>query len=276
MLRTVSVAAMAKGQELVDALASTVQATTEICGDLTTEQWSRPTGCPGWSVQDTVAHLGGLEAAIVSGVEPDHELVGDFPHVDGPMAEYMERHVDARRGRPAADVLKEFTDVFADRIAYLRALPDAAYDEPAPGPMGSMNPLGRMLMIRVFDLWAHEQDIRRAVGKPGGTDSPAADVSLTTCKRSVGPVVAGVVPDGATVVLHLDGAFGGDFAWSFDNGQATALDAPPPQPTVSLTTDTETFAVLCCGRSDARPHDVKVVGDAALGATVLANLGFTP
>ncbi len=267
---------MPKGQELVDALASTVDATSEICRGLTAEQWGRSTGCPGWTVQDTVAHLAGLEAAVVSGVEPNHELVGDFPHVDGPMAEYMERHVDARRGRPAQDVLSEFTEVFADRITSLRGLSDAAFDEPAPGPMGSMNPLGRMLMIRVFDLWAHEQDIRRAVEKRGGLDSPAAEVSLTTCKRSMGPVVAGVVPDGATVTVHLDGAFGGDLAWSFAGGQATALDAPPATATVSLATDTETFAALCCGRSDASPQNVKVDGNAALGATILANLGFTP
>jgi hypothetical protein len=33
---------------------------------------------------------------------------------------------------------------------------------------------------------------------------------------------------------------------------------------------------LCCGRADARPEDVKIEGDAALGAAVLADLGFTP
>lgn len=267
---------MAKGQELVDALASTIDATAEVCRDLTAEQWARPTGCPGWTVADSLAHLVGLEAAIMSGVEPDHELVGEFPHAQGPMGEYMERHIDARRGLEAVDVLDEFTAVFAERIAFLRALSDSAFDEPARGPMGSMNPLGRMLLIRVFDLWAHEQDIRRAVDKRGGMDSPAAEVSLTTCKRSVGPVVAGVMPEGATLAFRLDGSFGADLAWSFADGRATALDAIPDQPTVSLTTDTETFAVLCCGRTDARPQDVKIEGDAALGAAVVANLGFTP
>lgn len=266
---------MAKGQELVDAMASTIEATAEICRGLTAEEWARPTGCPGWSVHDVLAHLVGLEAAIVSGVEPDQELVGDFPHANGPVGEYMERHVDGRRGQAPAEVLAEFNTVFADRIAFLRALPDTAFDEPARGPMGSMNPLGRMLPIRVFDLWAHEQDIRRAVHKRGGMNSLAAEVSLTTCKRSAGPVVAGIMPDGATLAWHLEGFNGSDLAWRYADSEATPLESGG-QPTVELSADTETFAVLCCGRADARPDDVKIAGDTALGAAVLANLGFTP
>ena len=265
-----------KGQQLVDAMESTVTATAEICGDLRAEQWQLPTGCPGWTVHDALAHLAGLEQAIVSGEEPDHELVGDFAHVTGPAGEYMERHVDARRGTPSDVVLREFTQVFTDRVAYLRSLPDSAFDEPARGPMGSMNPLGAMLRIRVFDLWAHEQDIRRAVGKRGGMESPAAELSLTNCKRFAAHAVAGVAPSGAIVVWHLEGPFGGDVAWSFDQGKPTVLDDAPDQPTVALRTDTETFAALCCGRADVSADGVKVEGDAGLGAAVLANLGFTP
>jgi hypothetical protein len=34
--------------------------------------------------------------------------------------------------------------------------------------------------------------------------------------------------------------------------------------------------VLCCGRSDARPQDVRVEGDAALAAAILDDAGITP
>ena len=34
------------------------------------------------------------------------------------------------------------------------------------------------MRIRVFDCWLHEQDIRDAVGRPGGEDGPAASVAL--------------------------------------------------------------------------------------------------
>jgi uncharacterized protein (TIGR03083 family) len=263
------------GQELVDALEATINATAEVCTGLGAADWDRPTGCPGWSVRDALAHLVGLETAIVTGEEPDHELPADLPHVNSPMAEYMERHVDARRSAPPSDVLAEFRQMFAKRIAALRALPDAAFDQPARGPMGSEWSLNSMLAIRVFDLWAHEQDIRRAVNRRGGLDSEAARISLDQCKRFAGPVVASVMPDASTLVWHLDGPFGGDVAWSFDDGKAATVE-PPSEPTLSLTADTETFATLCCGRADARPHDVRVEGDADLATRVLADLGFTP
>jgi len=264
------------GQELVDAMESTVKATAEVCQGLTAEDWARPTGCPGWSVHDVLAHLVGLEVAITTGVEPDHELPSGLGHVKSPMAEYMERHVDARRTQVPRDTLAEFIDAFDDRVRNLRALADGAFDEPTPGPMGSEPPLSRMLAIRVFDLWAHEQDIRRAVGKPGGMDSKAAYVSLDQCKRFAGPAVIELMPAQSTLSWHLDGVLGGDVAWSFDNGKANALDTAPDDPTVAFSADTETFVALCCGRADARPEDVVIQGDVELGARVLAETGFTP
>jgi uncharacterized protein (TIGR03083 family) len=265
-----------QGQELVEALASTVDGVTDVCSDLSPAEWALPTGCPGWSVQDNVAHLVGLEAALITGVEPDHELVGEFPHAKGPIGEYMERHVDARRGLPADAVLTEFVAVFAGRLVALRALPEAAFREPARGPMGSMTPLGPMLGIRVFDVWAHEQDIRRAVGRPGGYDTAAAAVSFDRCTAFAGAAQAGVMPDGTTLVWQLEGPYAGEHAWSFDAGKATRLDAAPTNPTVHLTADSETFMVLCCGRADAHPEAVRVAGDAALAAAILADPGFTP
>jgi uncharacterized protein (TIGR03083 family) len=262
------------GQQLVEALASTVDGVTDVCSDLTAEQWALPTGCPGWSVRDQVAHLVGLEAALISGAEPEHELVGEFPHVKSPVGEYMERHVDARRHLPADAVLTEFVAVFVERLAALRGVID--FDEPARGPMGSMSPLGRMLGIRVFDIWAHEQDIRRAVGRPGGYDTPAAAVSFERCTTFAGPAKGDLMPDGASLVWQLEGAYAGTLAWSFADGKATVLDAAPAQPTVRLTADCETFMVLCCGRADARPENVRVEGDAALAQAILADPGFTP
>jgi uncharacterized protein (TIGR03083 family) len=264
------------GQELVDALESTVDAITDVCTGLTAEEWARPTGCPGWSVQDNVAHLVGLEAVLITGVEPEHELIGEFPHAKGPVGEYMERHVDYRRSLPPDAILTEFVAVFLGRIVALRALPDSAFDEPARGPMGSMSPLNRMLGIRVFDVWAHEQDIRRAVDRPGGYDSLAAAVSFDRCTAFAGPAHADVMPDGSTLVWELEGPHAGIYAWSFADGRGERLDAPPAQPTVKLTSDSETFMVLCCGRADAKPENVRVEGDAALASAILADAGFTP
>jgi uncharacterized protein (TIGR03083 family) len=188
----------------------------------------------------------------------------------------MERHVDFRRSLPAEAIFTEFTAVFLGRIIALRALSDGAFEEPARGPMGSMSPLNRMLGIRVFDVWAHEQDIRRAVGRPGGYDSLAAAVSFDRCTAFAGAAMADRMPDGSTLVWQLEGPYAGVHAWSFADGKGRRLDAAPADPTVRLTADSETFMVLCCGRSDARPQDVRVEGDAALAAAILDDPGITP
>lgn len=256
-------------------MASTVEATAALVDGITDEEWTRPTGCPGWNVRDTVAHLVGLEDAVVSGVEPDCEVPA-YDHVRDDNGRYMERHVEARRGVTPDALIDEYRRVFTERLAALRSIAADAFGADAPGPFGSSGPLDRMLNIRVFDLWAHEQDIRRALGKPGGLDTPAARVSVEQCTRVAGPILGRHMPDGSTLALHLDGPFGGDFAWSFDGGRAARLDEPPTEATVSLSTDTEAFTALCCGRSDARPDAVTIDGDTALGATLVAHLGFTP
>lgn len=260
----------------VEALASTVAATSGLCAPLTDEEWALPTGCPGWSVKDNLAHLAGLEAVLSGQPEPEHELVGDFPHIRDETGRYMERHVDVRRPLTGAAVLAEFDEVWSARLAYLRSLDDAGFDAEAIGPMGARNPLRRSLPIRVFDCWAHEQDIRRAIGQRGGLDSPAAAVSLTTCKRFGPSVVASAVPNATTVVFALDGLNGDEIACLYRDGKAELLDAPPASPSVTLQMSDELFAYFCCGRADTAPGDVTITGDTALGEAIVAALRFTP
>ena len=42
---------------LVEHLATTWASVDELCAGLTDAEWATPTGCPGWTVQDQVAHL---------------------------------------------------------------------------------------------------------------------------------------------------------------------------------------------------------------------------
>ena len=39
---------------LLDAVWTSISA---VCEGLTDDQWALPTGCPGWTVQDQVAHM---------------------------------------------------------------------------------------------------------------------------------------------------------------------------------------------------------------------------
>ena len=102
------------------------------------------------------------------------------PHVRGPMGHYTEQGVLARRDRDLAELADEIEQAVATRHA------DAASPTRPPtrrrrarGPRAtSAGSVGLLLRNRPFDVWLHDQDVRRAVGRPGGYDSPAAAHTL--------------------------------------------------------------------------------------------------
>jgi uncharacterized protein (TIGR03083 family) len=110
--------------------------------------------------------------------------------------------VDARRAMSGAAVLDEFRQVTAERLAQLRRLtPDnlAAQTATPAGP----GTVADLLTLRVMDSWSHEQDIRRAVGRPGHTEGPAVEEAVAYFSRFL-PYLVGkraAAPDGAKVVF---------------------------------------------------------------------------
>src|SRR5947209_18927186 len=101
---------------LVEQLAETWASISELCGDLTDDEWKRATGCPGWSVQDNVAHLIDFESFALGRPRPEHTLVGELPYLKNDMGKVNTVGVDARRRLPGATVLEEFREVTAERL----------------------------------------------------------------------------------------------------------------------------------------------------------------
>ena len=69
---------------LVEQLTTAWASVDELCAELTEAQWKTPTGCPGWTVQDQVAHLVDYEAVALGRPRPDHQ-VGDLSHTKNEM-----------------------------------------------------------------------------------------------------------------------------------------------------------------------------------------------
>ena len=62
-----------------------------------------------------------------------------------------------------------------------------------------------LLTLRVMHSWSHEQDIRRAVGRPGHTEGPAVEAAVAYFSRFL-PYLVGkraAAPDGAKVVFRI-------------------------------------------------------------------------
>ena len=247
-----------------DAWLDTAERVIRLCRQLSPADWSRPTDCPGWTVHDVVAHLAAIESELAGGPAP--ERVTNDRVVS---AAYTRAGVDARVGRSPGQLVDELA-------AAVSARADSGW---GTAPLGLPWDEETLLRNRAIDMWVHEQDIRRAVDRPGGWDAPGARVTVTAFGMAMPYVLGKLVaaPPGTTVVWELDGPVTMTITASVgDDGRAVAVDPPPPDVDAWLRMDSETFALLCAGRRDAASLDISVQGDAALGQRVLAAMTLTP
>ena len=99
--------------DAIEAVRADRAALLEIGRGLTPAQWQAPSGCPGWSVQDVVAHLAAGFWAIVD--------VSQLPDITGqPFEHGQEVWVQSRRGLRPEAVLADYEQVSStglDRLA---------------------------------------------------------------------------------------------------------------------------------------------------------------
>jgi uncharacterized protein (TIGR03083 family) len=262
----------------VTALEQTWDGMSSAVTNLVPAQWDAPTDLPGWSVKDNVAHVAGLESLLLGAPYPSEHVVPDYPWIRHDAGRFMEGPVDVRRPLAGDEVLAEFRTVTAARVAALRALPSSAIDDEVTGFMGRPMKLARLLGIRAFDCWAHEQDVRRALGHLGGLTSVAAEVS----RRRLLLALTGLAEDvpaaaGRVVVVETTGAIPSVSTLRLGE-DASFSDGPVADPDVRVTLDFETFTKLGTGRvsfSDVA-SSVALSGDVGLGEELMRNLAVTP
>ena len=245
--------------------------------DLSPELGELPTDLAGWSVKDNVAHTAHLEA-VLAGAPEETLPVDEAPHLKGPMNYYTEQGVLARRDRDLDALTDEIENAVATRYAELRAEPPTDGSAPAPRTPGGVRWDTRTLLSnRPLDVWMHEQDIRRAIDRPGGFDSPAAAHVLRVLGQAL-PMVVGkrlAPPPGTSVRLEVpDAGLGWTVRVGDDGRAAPASDGEAPTTTVSLTP--EEFVVLGGGRRSPETVRPVIEGDEELGRRLLTCLAVTP
>ena len=269
---------MSTGPGIVAALVDEWSAIDRLLTSLAAPQWAVATSLPGWSVQDTVAHLIGTESAL-AGQAPPHSGAGieDLPHVRNDIGAANERWVQGLRGKSSEAMLDRFRAVTAERRAVLQAMPPEEFEAPSWTPAGP-GTYGRFMRIRVFDCWMHEHDIRDAVGMPGHGDGPCAAVALSEAASALGYIVGkrAAAPDGATVTIELTGPE--HLTWHvLVDGRARLVDTLPGPATAAVHLTSDLFRKLAGGRVPAAEHlaEVAVDGDQDLGRRVALALPFT-
>ncbi len=285
---TTSLAAASFGlAALIDAWESSLRAVSELGRRLSPQQWAASTECPGWSVADIVAHTCWIEARMVGRDEPAHlPEWEDLPHAQSELQRTIETGVDVRRGVPQADLCTELDGLIDVRLAMIMALDPLRLDTLVASPLGGERPLEYVLRRRCFDIWTHEQDIRRAVGLPANLGSPGAQVAALQFARAIPFILARNLgsPVGTTLRVTVTGRVGFEtWAGIDDDGQGIALDAltvSGQSPSLAMTTDWETYARLGAGRLDTTDPSVLALitleGDLELGARLPEALAITP
>ena len=128
--------------------------------------------------------------------------------------------------------MAEFREVTGRRLDELRAMGPDDFDRVGFTPEGE-GPYRRFMEIRVFDCWEHEQDIRRAVGRPGHLEGPIAEAAVRKVAAAAGYVVgkkAGA-PEGSSVVFDVHGPVALIQQVSARTGRGrdgTSTQLPPP------------------------------------------------
>ena len=247
--------------------------------DLTEEDWTRPTDLAGWDVRAVAAHLAHLESDLC-GVEQTEVDVPELEHLTAPSARYTETGRIAREPLSSQEIVEELVIAVRARSAELRSDPPTDGSALPPiTPGGVPWDWETMLRNRPLDIWMHEQDIRRAVGRPGGMNSAAAKHTVRVLTMGF-PFVVGkrvAPPAGTTVVLDVTGIHPVHLALEInEQGRAVPSMSAPEHPTVSLQMDVETFVLLAGGRRAPDELPVIVTGDRQLGKRILASMGVTP
>jgi uncharacterized protein (TIGR03083 family) len=261
-------------EPVIDLLDAEWTALVELGATLSADEWATPTELPGWTVQDCYSHIVGIEHELLGRPAPPALDMADFPHLTALSSAVTEPAVHLRRGHPPAEVLDELREATAERLEQLRALGEDQWNEPGPTPVGTV-PYREFMEVRTFDCWMHEQDVRRAVDRPGHQDGPVAEHAIGRCAKALGFVVgkkAGA-PDGSTVVFDLQGPITREITVTVSGGRAQVVDDAPGTPTVRLTMTPETLWCLGGGRWDPdtvlADGRVTIAGDRALGEAVV-------
>ncbi len=227
------------------------------------QDWARP-ALRGLDVQGLTGHLIGVEEDI------QRALAGD-PAVAG--ADHVESTQDSairQAGRSPARTMRDWR-LAADRTL---AQAGAASAGTGGGPDGRIAvhgmrlPLDDLLVVRAFELWVHENDIRRCAGlAPSVPDPPVL--------RLMSDLAARMLPDAAArtglrervdVHLVLTGPGGG--TWDLALGQEAGGQGPGQD--VMIVTDAVGFCRLAANRTTPAGLGPHVTGDAGCAAEVLA------
>jgi uncharacterized protein (TIGR03083 family) len=241
----------------VEAFSRAAAALLGLLTALPPEAWRTPV-LRDLDVQGLVGHLIGVE------IDMRRALAGDQGVAYADHVASTQPAAEQQAGRPPEDTRREW------RLAMERTADQVrGADLDAVVLLHGMRlPLGSLLVVRAFELWTHENDIRRVVGLPASVPDPSTLRLMTDLAVHLLPVgVAGVAGESTPFDVHLVLTGPGGGTWDLVLGKR---DAPVEVPEVAIVADAVAFCRLVADRIDPAELDAHLTGATTHAATVFA------
>lgn len=255
-----------------------VSSTIEIGRSLSEESWLLSSPCPGWRLKDLISHLIGIEKHLLDPVDELPSFVEEKDWIKNDFGRFNEVAVYERRERLGSEILAEFAEVVERRNADWREEVRQPDEETFFEPVGTLT-IGFLLWRRVFDSWAHNQDLRMPLGLTGDLDGKAAALVYRQASKLLPMTFAkkcgASIGDSIALSITGPGAFNYG-AFVNEQGRGEFLVSSPQTPTVSIEMSTHDWYLLVCGRDGREQVAPRVNGDQELGRRVLENFVITP
>ena len=216
--------------------------------------WHRPV-LRDLDVQGLVGHLTGVEEDV------QRALAGDPGVAAADHVASTQPAAEREAGRDPAATRGSWHTAVGRTLELARQEPD-----PPAGVAvyGLWLPLPTLLVVRTFELWTHENDIRRVAGLPPSVPDTAALSLMTELAATSLPLAAerAQLPGPTRLRLVLTGPGGG--SWDV----AIGGDAAPAD--ISIVTDAIGFCRLVANRATPADLDLHTAGDPDRVAGLLA------
>ncbi len=273
----------------VEAFRRAAAALDATLGVLAAADWRRP-ALRGLDVQGLVGHLTGVEEDV------RRALAGDPAVAEADHRAATEAAVRRQDGVPPARTRSQWRRA----AAAVAAEAEAAVAAQAParaagrqGPRGEAGgrdaagviamhglrvPLDALLVIRAFELWTHENDIRAAAGLPLSAPDPPVLALMTDLAVRLLPLGASRTGLASPVALRLVLTGPGGGTWDVDLPAAASADHDQDEASqgrneaepVRIVAGAVKFCRLVAGRAAAADLDAEIAGDHGRAAGVLA------
>ncbi|HEX2810334.1 MAG TPA: maleylpyruvate isomerase family mycothiol-dependent enzyme [Kineosporiaceae bacterium] len=238
-----------------EAFGRAADALHELLGTLDEGGWRLPV-LRDLDVQGLVGHLIGVEADV------QRCLTGDPSVAEADHVASTQPAADRQAGRPPDETRADWRRAVEETLGLVGGVEDL---EAPVAIHGMLLPIGALLVVRAFELWNHDNDIRRVARLPRSVPD-AATLRLMT------ELAAGLLPLGATrigleesidVRVVLTGPGGG--TWDVALGQGR-----PDPVRLRIVTDAVDFCRVVANRMTPDDLDLHVTGDRVRVGDVLA------